>query len=97
MSLAAAEVNSRDNAVPSSIPVTSKCDVSFDATWHRRGHYSNQSFGAAIDVVSNKVLDYKLSQRVCRKCLSWAQEIRDSLPDENEEFWLKIFFCRFSK
>ena len=56
MSLAAAEVRCRDNVVPSNIPGAFKCDVSFDATLHRRGDYSNQGFGAAIDVVSNKVL-----------------------------------------
>ena len=37
------------------------CVVSFDATWHRRGHYSNQGFTAAIEVYSGKVLDYVLT------------------------------------
>ena len=87
MSLAAAEISSRENAVQSNIPGAFKCDVSFDATWHRRGHYSNQGFGAAIDVVSNKVLDYILYQRVCRKCLKWPFERRAAHPEENSEFF----------
>ena len=66
MALAAEQVRSRENTLTSNIPGAFKCDVSFDATWHRRGHYSNQGFGAAIDIVSNKVLYYQLYQRVCR-------------------------------
>ena len=87
MSFAAREVRSRQNSVESNIPGAFKCDVSFDATWHRRGHYSNQGFGAAIDIVSNKVLDFMLSQRICRKCLSWPSERRSSQPEEYAEFW----------
>ena len=87
MALAAAQVRSRENSLASNIPGALKCDVSFDATWHRRGHYSNQGFGAAIDIVSNKVLDYMLYQRVCRKCLSWPIERRASQPEEYAAFW----------
>ena len=36
------------------------CAVSFDASWHRRGHFSNQGFAAAIDSEFGKVLDYQL-------------------------------------
>ena len=89
MTLAAAQVRSRENSLPSNIPGAFKCDVSFDATWHRRGHYSNQGFGAAIDIVSNKVLDYMLYQRVCRKCLKWPPERRASQPEDYSAFWLE--------
>ena len=37
MACAAAKVRQRDSAVESNIPGAFKCDVSFDATWHRRG------------------------------------------------------------
>ena len=87
MDLAAAQVRSRENSVASNIPGAYKCDVSFDATWHRRGHYSNQGFGAAIDIVSNKVLDYMLYQRICRKCLFWPNERRISQPDDYATFF----------
>ena len=86
MSLAAANVRERQSAVESNIPGAFKCDVSFDATWHRRGHYSNQGFGAAIDVVTNKVLDYMFYQRICNKCLSWSEEQRSNHPEEYAAF-----------
>ena len=86
MSIAAEGVRARDDAVISNIPGAFKCDVSFDATWHRRGHYSNQGFGAAVDAVSNKVLDYTLYQRICRKCSKWPIERQASEPDEYSTF-----------
>ena len=86
MSLAASQVRARETTPESNIPGAFRCDVSFDATWHRRGHYSNQGFGAAIDVVSNKVLDYMLFQRVCRKCLTWPLERRSNFPEEFAAF-----------
>ena len=86
MSLAAANVRERPSAVESNIPGAFKCDVSFDATWHRRGHYSNQGFGAAIDVVTNQVLDYMFYQRICNKCLSWPEERRSNHPEEYAAF-----------
>ena len=60
--------------------------MSFDASWHRRGHYSNQGFGAAIDSVSGKVLDYDFCQRVCRKCLAWTDERKTANPEEYSSF-----------
>ena len=87
MSLASLAVRSRENSVPSKVPGAINCDVSFDASWHRRGHYSNQGFAAAIDAVTNKVLDYVLYQRVCRKCSRWSPEMRSSQPDEYSTFW----------
>ena len=87
MNLAAAEARSRENTEQSNIPGAFRCEVSIDATWHRRGHYSNQGFGAAIDIVSNKVLDYKLYQRVCRKCLRWTPDRRASETEYFEAFW----------
>ena len=32
----------------SNIPDSKTCTESFDATWYRRGYYSNQGFAAAI-------------------------------------------------
>ena len=86
MTVAAAQVRSRENSVISNIPGAYRCDVSFDATWHRRGHYSNQGFGAAIDIASNKVLDYMFYKRICRKCLCWPDERRFSQPEDYAAF-----------
>ena len=57
------------------------CAVSFDASWHRRGHYSNQGFAAAIDTDFGKVLDYALYDRVCYSCSKWPESRRSSCPD----------------
>ena len=90
MTLPASRVRSRKNSLPYNIPGAFKCDVSFDATWHRRGHNSNQGFGVAIDVVSNKVLDHMLYQRVCSKCLKWQPERCASQSEEYTAFGLSI-------
>ena len=51
------------------------------------GHYYNQGFGAAIDSISGKVLDYVLYQRICKKCSVWPEERRTCNPGEYSEFW----------
>ena len=86
MSAAAERVRKRDTTLLSNIPGAYRCDVSFDATWHRRGHYSNQGFGAVIDAVSNKVLDYTLYQRICRKCSQWPIERQNADPEAYSTF-----------
>ena len=61
--------------------------VSFDASWHRRGHYSNQGFAAAIDTDFGKVLDYALYDRVCYSCSKWPESRRSSCPDQYQDYW----------
>ena len=87
MSLSAKHV--RASAETSNIPDCKVCALSFDATWHRRGHYSNQGFAAAIEVNSGKVLDYVLYERVCNKCLRWTEERKRDNPEELSEYWDK--------
>ena len=82
MDIAASEVRNRTGTEPSVIDGAKRCHVSYDASWHRRGHYSNQGFGAAIDSTSGKVLDYGLLQRVCLKCAVWSEERQSLFPDE---------------
>ena len=86
MDLAAEEVRCRVDSEPSVINGVTRCHVSYDASWHRRGHYSNQGFGAAIDSHSGKVLDYGLMQRVCKKCCNWSDERKVAFPEEYESF-----------
>ena len=63
------------------------CTVSFDASWHRRGHFSNQGFAAAIDSENGKVLDYQLYDRVCYLCSKWPEDRKENNPEEYEEYW----------
>ena len=86
MDLAAKEVRCRVDSEPSVISGVTRCHVSYDASWHRRGHYSNQGFGAAIDSSSGKVLDYGVTQRVCKKCCNWSDERKVAFPEEYESF-----------
>ena len=48
MSITAKEV--RAKAESFNIPGCKVCAVSFDGSWHRRGHFSNQGFAGAIEV-----------------------------------------------
>ena len=87
MQLSAEAVRYSPTATPSSIPGVVRCSVSFDATWHQRGHYSNQGFAAVIDSNSGKVIDYVLYDRVCYKCIKWPRERREREPEKYNLFW----------
>ena len=78
-----------------SLPVHIRnCTVSFDASWHRRGHFSNEGFAAAIDSQFGKVLDYQLYDRVCYPCSKWNEDRKSSNPEEYQEYWdLHKDFC----
>ena len=89
MSLAASNIHASPSSKPSNIPDCRTCAVSFDATWHRRGHYSNQGFAAAIEIDSGKILDYILYERLCNKCHRWTDELKIDKPEEYNEFWAK--------
>ena len=52
MKLAGEHAYSNSSEVAGSSSGLRECAVSFDASWHRRGHYSNQGFGAAISRIS---------------------------------------------
>ena len=86
MDLAAGDVRYRVNSEPSVINGVTRCHVNYDASWHRRGHYSNQGFGAVIDSHSGKFLDYGVFQRVCKKCCNCSDERKVSFPEEYESF-----------
>ena len=46
------------------VPGIHECIVCFDASWHRRGHFSNLGFAAAIVMENGKFLDYSLYDSV---------------------------------
>ena len=87
MKFAGEEAYSHAAAVGDSPSGLRECAVSFDASWHRRGHYSNQGFAAAIETVSGKILDYSLYDRVCYSCSKWPESRRSSFPEEFEDYW----------
>ena len=42
--------------------------VSFDGSWHKRGHTSNYGFGAVIDVLTGLVVDYEVLSKYYGAC-----------------------------
>ena len=89
MKIAGQQAYSQANPVSESVSGLRECAVSFDASWHRRGHYSNQGFSAAIDTDFGKVLDYSLYDRVCYQCSKWPDSRRNSSPEELQEYWAR--------
>ena len=79
------------NSEPSTmvVPGTRECIVSFDASWPRRGHFSNHGFAGAIDSSTGKVLDYALYDRVCLLCSKWEEDRKLQNPDDFAAFWEK--------
>ena len=43
-------------------------DVTFDGSWHRRGHRSNYGIGAVIEAHTGLILDYQALSKFCLKC-----------------------------
>ena len=87
MKIAGDHAYSYASAVGESPSGLRECAVSFDASWHRRGHYSNQGFAAAIDTDFGKVLDYSLYDRVCYSCIKWPESRQSSCPEEFAQYW----------
>ena len=87
MRFAGEQAYSHSSAVVNSNSGLKEWAVSFDESRHRRGHYSNQGFVAAIDTDFGKVLDYSLHDRVCFSCSKWSETRRSSFPEEYEIFW----------
>ena len=87
MKIAGDHAYSHASAVDETPSGLRECAVSFDASWHRRGHYSNQGFAAAIDTDFGKVLDYSLYERVCYSCSKWPESRQSSCPEEFAEYW----------
>ena len=79
-------VRHKSTANVSSMPGVVRCNVSFDATWHQRGHYSNQGFAAVIESTLGKVIDYVVYDRVCSKCTKWPKERREQEPEGYSRF-----------
>ena len=68
------------------VPGRRECIVSFYASWHRRGHFSNQGFAGAIDFSTGKVLDYALYDRVCSLCSKSDEDRKLQNPDDFAAF-----------
>lgn len=61
--------------------------VSYDATWHKRGHTSNYAVGCVIDVLTGFVIDHEVLSKFCHNCA----QTEKALGKESPEFayWYK--------
>lgn len=65
-------------------------DVTFDGSWHKRGHKSNFGIGAVIDVDCGLVLDYEVSSKLCSQCDRKKQDLLSKKITESEYvYWLE--------
>lgn len=56
--------------------------VSYDGTWHKRGHTSLYGIGIVIDVLTGLIIDYEVLSKYCVECASASNE----LGKESAEF-----------
>lgn len=63
-------------------------DVSFDGTWHTRGHSSFFGAGAVIDANTGLILDYETCGKICQLCIvSKARHDRKEMTDTEFARW----------
>lgn len=55
--------------------------VSYDGTWHKRGHTSLYGIGIVIDVVTNLVVDFHVLSKYCHECKITAKNLGESSPE----------------
>lgn len=66
---------------------TTDCDgilnlgVSFDGTWHRRGHSSLYGIGCVIDILTGLVIDYIVLSKYCHMCEVSKEELNPESPE----------------
>ena len=79
MDLAAEEVRNRLGSEPAVNEGATRCHLSYDASWHRRGHYSNQGFGPP-SIPSMGRFSILTSSRESGSL--WSEERQASFPEE---------------
>ncbi|XP_015124356.1 uncharacterized protein LOC107046281 [Diachasma alloeum] len=59
--------------------------MSFDGSWHRRGHISLYGVAAVIDILTGIVVDYVVLSKYCHMCTVTAEELGKESPEFH--FW----------
>ena len=57
--------------------------VTYDGTWHRRGHVSKYGVGIVIDMLTNLVVDFEILSKYCHMCTITAAELDPDSPEYN--------------
>uniref|UniRef100_A0A1B6JRX1 Mutator-like transposase domain-containing protein n=4 Tax=Proconiini TaxID=565685 RepID=A0A1B6JRX1_9HEMI len=55
--------------------------VSFDGSWHKRGHTSNYGVGVVIELQTGLVIDYCVLSKYCQVCVNTATELGAESPE----------------
>ena len=55
--------------------------VSFDGSWHKRGHTSLYGLGCVIELTTGYVIDYEVLSKYCRACSMTEKELGADSPE----------------
>ncbi|GFU82663.1 uncharacterized protein TNCV_2900041 [Trichonephila clavipes] len=53
--------------------------VTYDGTWHKRGHTSLYRIGIVIDVLTNIVVDFEVLSKYCHECSMAAKDLGEGI------------------
>ena len=63
-------------------------DVSFDGTWHTRGHTSLLGAGAVIDMHTGLIVDYTTNSKICVQCKQHETALsKKKITEEEYDEW----------
>lgn len=68
--------------------------VSFDATWHKRGHTSNYALGCVIDVLTGFVIDHEVLSKFCHNCAQTEKSLGKESPEFMSWYEGHVPFCQ---
>ncbi|KAJ4445232.1 hypothetical protein ANN_07033 [Periplaneta americana] len=60
-----------DGEIPSPLNIS----VSYDGTWHTRGHTSCYGVGCVIDLLTGFIIDYEIMSKYCQECHIAAKDL----------------------
>ncbi|GFT27416.1 uncharacterized protein TNCV_1275331 [Trichonephila clavipes] len=55
--------------------------VSYDGTWHKRGHTSLYGICIVIDALKNLVVDFEVLSKYCHECSMAAKDLGEGSPE----------------
>ncbi|KAK8375956.1 hypothetical protein O3P69_008586 [Scylla paramamosain] len=65
-----------------------KLDVSFDATWMKRGHTSKVGMSVMIDVYTGFIIDYEILSKFCLECTLKKNKLENKkITEETYNTW----------
>lgn len=63
-------------------------DVTFDGSWHKRGHKSNFGVAATVDVDLGLVLDYSVCSKLCTMCTRKKMDLKnEKITEQDYNTW----------